>query len=323
MHLFCFSNADYEIKTLKNESRVIEFVILGFPGSPTIQYFFFLLLFIIYLVTILSNFAIIAIIWVEKILHTPMYFYLRNLSLLEVCYVTVTVPKVLATITQHGRSILFSSCIMQLFFFFLFGSIECILLGIMAFDRYLAICYPLRYSLLMSSYVCRNLSICSCFFGFVMTFPPAMSISQLSFCESNIINHFFCDAPPLLKLTCGNTISSDLLGFICSSITILTSCFFILMSYFYIIKTVLKIPTARGRKKVFSTSSSHLIVIAVYYSSVMFMYVRPKLNYTVALNRVVAVFYTMITPILNPMVYCLRNKVVQEAFLKQLSLLIN
>ncbi|KAM8960699.1 olfactory receptor 6P1-like [Pelodytes ibericus] len=311
---------DIGINILKNESIVKEFVILGFPGDPALQYFLFMLLFITYLVTLLSNFAIITIVWSETHLQTPMYFYLRNFSLLEICYVSATVPKILSTITQYGRRISFPSCITQLFFFFFFGSTECFLLGVIAFDRYLAICHPLRYSALMSSSTCQNLTLLAWLSGFFITFPPVLSISQLSFCGSNFINHFFCDVPPLLKLTCDDTFTSEVLGFICSIMVILTSFFATFTSYLYIILTVLKIPTTNGKKKAFSTCSSHFIVVIFFYCSIMFMYVRPKMSYIFTLNRVVAVFYTVITPILNPMIYCLRNKAVKESFRKKMSL---
>ncbi|XP_053307474.1 olfactory receptor 6B1-like [Spea bombifrons] len=304
---------------LGNESVVTIFVILGFPGSPSLQYLLFFLLCITYIITLLSNIVIIAIICKERCLHTPMYFYLRIFSLLEVCYVSVIVPKILTTITQHGRLIPYSSCITQLFFFFFLSSTECFLLSVMAFDRYLAICHPLRYPSLMDMDMCWNLTICSWFGGFITTFPPILLISRLPFCESNLIDHFFCDAPPLLKLSCADTNLNDLLDFICASVVIVTSLIVTLISYLYILRTVLKMPTAKGRTKTFSTCGSHLIVVIIYYGAVIFMYVRPKVGFTFSLNRIVAVFYTVITPILNPIIYCLRNRNVKSAFRKHLA----
>ncbi|KAM4707096.1 olfactory receptor 6B9-like [Discoglossus pictus] len=306
-----------------NGSLVKVFILLAFPGAPPLQHFFFLLLLVTYIATLLSNFMIIIITWTERRLQTPMYYYLRNFSLLEVCYVSVIAPKILSTITTHGRLISYYNCIIQLYFFFFFASIECFLLGFMAFDRYLAICQPLRYPALMNIYMCRKLIICSWLGGFVTTFPPVLLISQLKFCRSNIINHFFCDAPPLLKLSCANSLIisvSNILGFISTSLVIITSFMMTSLSYIYIIVTVLKIPTAKARRKTFSTCGSHLIVVIVYYSTVTFMYVRPQLSFTFSLNRVLAVFYTVITPILNPIIYCLRNTEVKEAIKKSLSL---
>ncbi|XP_053307568.1 olfactory receptor 6B1-like [Spea bombifrons] len=314
----CRVLADYIITSLNNESKVEEFIILGFPGATPLPHIFFVLLMITYLVTLLSNCMIVLIISTEQNLQTPMYFYLRSFSLLEICYVSVIVPKLLATITPHGKLISFCNCIMQLFLFFYFAAAECFLLGIMAFDRYLAICNPLHYSALMSIYMCRNLMLGSWLGSFAVTFPAVMSISQLSFCGNNFINHFFCDAPPLLKLSCGNTSSSDLLGFISTIVVVLTSFCTIMFSYLYILRTVQKMCSSEGRKKAFSTCGSHLIVVVIYYSTVTFMYARPKLSFAFTLNRVVAVFYTVITPILNPMIYCLRNRIVIDSIRKKI-----
>ncbi|XP_075683019.1 olfactory receptor 6B9-like [Rhinoderma darwinii] len=303
-----------------NESLMMTFMIVGFPGSSGLQYLFFTLLMVSYLLTLLSNFMIMIITWKERCLQTPMYIFLRNFSFLEVCYVTVTVPKILATITFHGRLISFTGCITQLFFFFFLSSTECFLLGVMAFDRYLAICHPLQYPSLMTISLCNNLSICSWIVGFTTTFPPILLISQLPFC-SNSINHFFCDAPPLLKISCVDTSLNDLLDFICASLIIVTSFTVTLLSYIYIIMTVLKIPTTKGRGKAFSTCGSHLTVVIIYYGTVIFMYVRPKgHDHTFTLNRVVSVFYVVVTPILNPIIYCLRNKEVKESVKKHLAL---
>ncbi|KAM3936470.1 olfactory receptor 6B1-like [Leptodactylus fuscus] len=302
-----------------NESQMMGFMIVGFPGSTGLQYLFFTLLLFSYLLTLLSNITIIIITWHERCLQTPMYFYLRSFSFLEVCYITVTVPKTLATITIDGRFISFTGCITQLFFFFFLSSTECFLLGVMAFDRYLAICYPLRYSSLMTISLCRNLNISSWLVGFATTFPPIFLISQLPFC-SNFVNHFFCDAPPLLKISCVDTSLNDLLDFLCASTVIVTSFNITLFSYACIIVAVLKIPTTEGRKKAFSTCGSHLTVVLIYYGTVIFMYVRPKVGFTFTLNRVVSVFYVVVTPILNPVIYCLRNKEVKKSFKKYLAL---
>nr|DBA22917.1 TPA: hypothetical protein GDO54_013905 [Pyxicephalus adspersus] len=286
------------------------------------QFFCFLLLLIIYLLTLMSNFVIIITTWIERRLHTPMYFYLRNLSFLEICYVSVTVPKILTTITSHGRYISFPGCIMQLFFFFFLGSTECFLFGVIAYDRYLAICQPLRYTTLMSYTMCCSLSICSVIGGFITTFPHIVLISQLPFCGSNIINHFFCDSPPLLQLSCADTYLIDMMDFLCASLVILLSFLVTLISYIYIFVKVLKIPT-NSRRKTFSTCCAHLIVVFIYYSTVIFMYVRPKVSFAFTLNRVVAVFYTVITPLLNPIIYCLRNKEVKTSIKKRLGFLMN
>ncbi|XP_075682891.1 olfactory receptor 2AP1-like [Rhinoderma darwinii] len=315
------SEQDYEI-VFDNKSVFDEFLIVGFSGTPIFQYFFFFLLLMTYLLTLLSNVVIIIITSTERSLHTPMYFYIRNLSFLEVCYVSVIVPKVLDTITSHGRFISFSSCITQLFFFFFLSSTECFLFGVMAYDRYLAICHPLHYATLMDSYKCRSLTITAIIGGLVTTFPNIILISQLPFCRSNVINHFFCDSPPLLQLACADTYLIDLLDFSCASLVILTSFFVTLLSYFHIIATVITIPT-EGRSKAFSTCCTHLIVVSIYYGTVTFMYVKPKVSFSSTLNRVVAIIYTIITPILNPIIYCLRNKEVRKSVRRRLNISIS
>lgn len=302
-----------------NCSQLVQFRILGFPGPLSLQYLFFSLLLITYLITLLSNSAIITITLIERRLHTPMYYYLRNLSFLEICYVSVTVPKILSTITSHGRSISLYGCMTQMFFFFALGSTECFLFSLMAYDRYLAICQPLRYTALMNRTMCRGGSLCAAIGGLITTFPQNILISRLPFCGSDI-NHFYCDSPPLLQLSCTNTYLIDMMEFFNASLAILTSLLVTLISYVYIIVTIIKIPTTTGRKKAFSTCFAHLIVVFIYYSTITFMYVRPKLSFSFSLNRVVAVFYTVITPILNPIIYCLRNKDVKEAIKKHLGL---
>ncbi|XP_073453720.1 olfactory receptor 6B9-like [Aquarana catesbeiana] len=300
-----------------NRSKLAEFTILGFLGPPSLQYIFFLLLLTTYLITLLSNSLIITITLRERRLHIPMYYYLRTLSFLEICYVSVTVPKILSTITPHGRSISFYGCMTQVLLFFSMLSTECLLFGIMAYDRYLAICKPLHYTRLMSTTMCHSLSLCTFIGGFLTTSPQIVLLFRLPFCGRNI-NHFFCDAPPLLQLCCGDTSLINLMDFFNASFVILTSLTMTLVSYVYIITTILKIPTTTGQRRTFSTCFSHLIVVSIYYSTITFMYVRPRLSSSFSLNRVVGVFYTVITPILNPLIYCLRNKEVKDAIKNQL-----
>ncbi|XP_029435434.1 olfactory receptor 6N1-like [Rhinatrema bivittatum] len=303
----------------RNHTLVTEFIILGFPSLKTLHPLPFLLLLIMYLLTVLGNIVIITVVWIEARLHTPMYFYIGNFSFLEIWYTTVIVPKMLQNILTGNNIISFFGCIFQLFFFFFLSSTECFLLVAMAYDRYLAICNPLRYSTLMNPRVCVLLVLIAWMGGFLSTFIPILLLSQLPFCGPNVINHFFCDAPPLLKLSCADTYLNDLLDFVCASAIIVTSFTLILISYIYIIITISKIPSVQGKKRAFSTCASHLIVVVIYYGTVTFMYVRPKVSFSFDLNKVVAVFYTVFTPILNPVIYCLRNKEVKKSLSQVLS----
>lgn len=295
-----------------NRSKLVGFRILGLPGPPTLQYVFFFLLLTTYLLTLLSNSVIITITLWDRRLHTPMYYYLRNLAFLEVCYVSVTVPKILSTVTWQGRSISYYGCMAQVLCFFSLLSTQCFLLAIMAYDRYLAVCNPLHYARMMNMTTCRGLSAFALIAGFLTTSPQIVLLFRLPFCGSDV-DHFFCDAPPLLRLSCGDLRLINSMDFFNASLVILTSLTVTLTSYVYIVIAVVKIPTRNGRRRTFSTCFSHLIVVSLYYGTITFMYVRPRLSGAFSLNRVLGVFYTVITPILNPLVYCLRNKEVKEA----------
>ncbi|XP_078497447.1 olfactory receptor 6B9-like [Lissotriton helveticus] len=299
-----------------NLTSIREFIILGLPGSKKLQPLLFSTLYAVYVLTVFENVVIILIIWHERNLHTPMYFFLGHFSFLEIWYTTNIVPKMLACLVPGGNIISFDGCIVQLFFFFFLSSTECCLLAVMALDRYLAICNPLRYAPLMNRRVCYQLVIGSWVGGFVTTFAPIFLISRLDFCRSNVIDHFYCDAPPLLKLSCSSTTLNDLLDFICASAVIVSSFMITLVSYIHIISTVMKVPSSKGKRKAFSTCASHLAVVIIYYGSVTFMYVRPKVSYAFDLSKMLAVFYTVVTPLLNPVIYCFRNKDVKNALRK-------
>ncbi|XP_069098188.1 olfactory receptor 6B1-like [Pleurodeles waltl] len=295
-----------------NQTVPTEFIILGFPQSRNLQPLIFSLLFMDYLLTACENAVIIFIICKDRKLHTPMYFFLGYFSLLEMCCISVTVPKMLACLLSGGNAISFGGCIAQLFFFFFLSSTECILFTEMAFDRYLAICNPLRYSSIMSRRLCFQLVMLSWIGGFITTFIPIFLISRLYFCGLNIINHFFCDAPPLLNLSCSTVALNNIINLICSSLVIVSSVLIILVSYIYIISAVLKVPSTKGKRKAFSTCASHLTVVFIYYGTVSFMYVRPKASDAFDSSKIVAVFYTLVTPLLNPFIYCFRNNDVKK-----------
>ncbi|XP_069856168.1 olfactory receptor 6P1 [Dipodomys merriami] len=298
--------------------RVDEFILVGFPTSASLQLLLFVFFLVIYLLTLLENVLIISTIWFTSSLHRPMYFFLGHLSFLELWYINVTIPRLLgAFLTQDGR-ISFVGCMAQLYFFIALACTECVLLAMMAYDRYLAICEPLRYPTLMPSSLATRLAAASWGSGFFSSMMKLLFISRLSYCGPNIINHFFCDISPLLNLTCSDKEQAELVDFLLALVMILLPLVAVVLSYAAIIAAILKIPTAQGRHKAFSTCTSHLTVVVIYYSSTLFTYARPRAMYTFNHNKIISVLYTVIVPFLNPAIYCLRNQEVKDAFRKTL-----
>ncbi|EGW05766.1 olfactory receptor 6P1 [Cricetulus griseus] len=297
-------------------SHVEEFVLVGFPTSPSFQLLLFVFFFAIYLLTLLENILIVSTVWLTSSLHRPMYFFLGHLSFLELWYINVTIPRLLgAFLTQDGR-VSYVGCMTQLYFFIALACTECVLLAVMAYDRYLAICEPLRYPSLMPASLATRLAAASWGSGFFSSMMKLLFISRLSYCGPNIINHFFCDISPLLNLTCSDKEQAELVDFLLALVMILLPLVAVVSSYAAIIVAILKIPTAQGRHKAFSTCTSHLVVVVIYYSSTLFTYARPRAMYTFNYNKVISVLYTVIVPFLNPAIYCLRNKEMKDAFRK-------
>lgn len=297
-------------------SRVEEFVLVGFPTSPPFQLLLFVFFFAIYLLTLLENILIVSTIWLTPSLHRPMYFFLGHLSFLELWYINVTIPRLLgAFLTQDGR-VSYIGCMTQLYFFIALACTECVLLAVMAYDRYLAICEPLRYPSLMPPSLATRLAAASWGSGFFSSMMKLLFISRLSYCGPNLINHFFCDISPLLNLTCSDKEEAELVDFLLALVMILLPLVAVASSYAAIIVAIMRIPTAQGRHKAFSTCTSHLAVVVIYYSSTLFTYARPRAMYTFNYNKIISVLYTVIVPFLNPAIYCLRNKEVKDAFRK-------
>ncbi|XP_040262322.1 olfactory receptor 6Q1-like [Bufo bufo] len=273
---------------------------------------------LIYVFTVMENLAILALILRDRKLWTPMYIFLGNLSFLEVWYVSVTLPNVLANIMTGNREISYSGCITQLFIFTFLGASECYLLASMAYDRYIAICNPLRYIITMQDKYVLRLLIASWLTGLFTPILPISFLTQLNFCGPNEVDHYFCDASPLMKLACGNIKTKEIVDFIVSLFVLISSMLVIFVSYFCITLTVLKIPSSKGRYKAFSTCTSHLAVVCVYYGSMSFTYIRVRSDSTVSTNKLVSVLYSVITPMVNPIIYSLRNKDVRLALQKAL-----
>ncbi|XP_032773862.1 olfactory receptor 11G2-like [Rattus rattus] len=303
-----------------NSSTITGFILLGFPCPREGQILLFVLFSIIYFLTLVGNASIICSVCCDQRLHTPMYLLLANFSFLEIWYVTSTVPNMLANFLSDTKVISFSGCFLQFYFFFSLGSTECFFLAVMAFDRYLAICRPLHYPALMTGRLCNILVISCWVLGFLWFPVPIIIISQMSFCGSRIIDHFLCDPGPLLALTCVRNSLLELTSSTLSSLLLFVPFFFIMGSYALVMRAVLRVPSAAGRRKAFSTCGSHLTVVSLFYGSVMVMYVSPTSEHAAGVQKLVTLFYSVVTPLLNPVIYSLRNRDMKHAMKKLLKI---
>ncbi|XP_017515009.1 olfactory receptor 11G2-like [Manis javanica] len=297
---------------------VSEFILLGFPCSWETQALLFSLFSVIYVLTLTGNLSIICAVSWDDHLHTPMYILLANFSFLEICYVTSTVPNMLANFLSGTKTISFSGCFLQFYFFFSMGTTETFFLSTMAFDRYFAICRPLHYPTVMTVQCCIRMGACCWVCGFSCFLLPVYLISQLPFCGPNTIDHFLCDPGPLLELSCVPAPATEITCAIINSVLIFSTFLFISSSYALVIRAVLRVPSAEGRRKAFSTCGSHLAVVSLFYGSIMVMYVSPTAGNPAGIQRTVTLFYSMMTPLFNPLIYSLRNKEMKEALRKLL-----
>ncbi|XP_013361820.1 PREDICTED: olfactory receptor 8H1-like [Chinchilla lanigera] len=300
----------------RNSTSVPDFILLGLADSAEAQLLLFLLFLLIYLVTVLRNTGMMLLIRLDAQLHTPMYFFLTHLSFLDLSYSSVITPRTLQNLLASSKSISFLGCFTQLYFFILFGATECFLLSSMAIDRYVAICSPLHYPVIMSTRQCRALLAGSYMIGFVDSTLNVVWMSRLHFCKSHIIHHFFCDTSPILSLSCSDTYNVEIILFICAGSTLIASLITIAGSYVSILSTILKINSTAGKKKAFSTCASHLLGVTIFYSTMIFTYLKPKQSYSLGKDQVASVFYTIVIPMLNPLIYSLRNKEVKHAVLR-------
>ncbi|NWS27402.1 OR6Y1 protein, partial [Polioptila caerulea] len=302
-----------------NETQVMYFILLGFPTTGELRLLLFSALLLAYLLTLLENVLIILIIQNNHSLQKPMYLFLGNLSFLEIWYVSVIEPKMITDVLSHDKRISFQACMAQLHFFVTFICTEYVLLAVMAYDRFVAICKPLRYPLIMKHRFCAQL-IAACWMCGLTTSSIKLSfIARLSFCDVAKINHYFCDISPLLNISCSDPSLAELVDFTLALMVIMVPLCAVVASYICILVTVLKIPSSQGRQKAFSTCSSHLAVVILFYSTTLFTYAHPKLMYTYPANKLLSVLYTVVVPLLNPLIYCLRNKEVRLAMRKTLT----
>ncbi|XP_045656560.1 putative olfactory receptor 2B8 [Ursus americanus] len=302
----------------KNGSSFTGFVLLGFSDRPQLELVLFVVLLIFYLFTLLGNTTIIALSHLDPHLQTPMYFFLSNLSFLDLCYTTSTVPQLLVHLRGTDKSISFGGCVAQMFVSLGLGCTECILLGVMAFDRYAAICRPLHYTVVMHPRLCALMASASWVIGFANSFLQTVLIFLVPRCGRNKIDHFLCEVPPLLKLACVDTTANESELFFLGVIILLIPVALITVSYGRIVRAVLRIKSSAGQRKAFGTCGSHITVVSLFYGTAIYAYLQPSNNYSQDQGKFVSLFYTIVTPMVNPVIYTLRNKDVTGAMRKVL-----
>ncbi|XP_075695501.1 olfactory receptor 1E5-like [Rhinoderma darwinii] len=299
-----------------NSSRSTEFLMLGLSDLPEQQILLFVIFLVMYLLNLIGNSTIIFLVRADSHLRTPMYFFLANLSFVDMCYTSAIVPKMLVNIVSEDKSMTLMDCISQLYFFLCFACTECFLLAVMAYDRFVAICNPLHYILIISRKICLILVVSSWLAAALHSLLHSVMASTLTFCGSNKVYHFYCDMAPLLQLACSDISLNKLLIYTEGGLPVLIPFLIVLYSYTRIISSILQIRSTDGRYKAFSTCSSHLTVVILFYGTIGFMYLRPSSRSSVNYDRVVSVIYTVVAPMLNPFIYSLRNKEVKGALKK-------
>ncbi|XP_013849769.1 olfactory receptor 5B3-like [Sus scrofa] len=301
---------------MKNSTEVTQFILLGLTDDPELQVPLFTTFILVYLITLIGNLGIIMLILLDSHLHTPMYFFLSNLSLVDICYSSAVTPIVMAGFIPGDKVISYSACAAQMFFFAAFATVENYLLASMAYDRYVAVCKPLHYTTTMTTGVCVCLATGSYVCGFLNASIHIGDTFTLSFCRSNMVHHFFCDVPAVMVLSCSDRHVSELVLVYVVSFNIFFALLIILISYLLIFITILKMPSSAGYQKALSTCASHFTAVSIFYGTIIFMYLQPSSSHSMDTDKIASVFYAMIIPMLNPVVYSLRNKEVKSAFMK-------
>ncbi|XP_008056039.1 olfactory receptor 8A1 [Carlito syrichta] len=301
----------------ENYSTMTEFILAGLTNRPDLQFPLFLLFLVLYMVTMVGNLGMITLICLNSQLHTPMYYFLSNLSFVDLCYSSVITPKMLVNFVSKKNIISYAGCMSQLYFFLVFVIAECYMLTVMAYDRYVAICHPLLYNVIMSHPVCSMLVAMIYTMGLIGSTIETGLMLKLPYCEF-LINHYFCDILPLMKLSCSSTYDVEMAVFFLAGFNIIVTSITVLVSYAFILSSILRISTIEGRSKAFSTCSSHLAAVGMFYGSTAFMYLKPSTVSSLAQENVASVFYTTVIPMLNPLIYSLRNKEVKTVVQKML-----
>ncbi|XP_026347051.3 olfactory receptor 5B2-like [Ursus arctos] len=301
---------------MDNRTEVAQFILLGLTTAPGLQLPLFTMFTLIYLITLVGNLGITVLILLDSRLHTPMYFFLSNLSLVDVGYSTAVTPKVMAGLLIGDKVISYNACAAQMFFFAAFATVENYLLASMAYDRYVAVCKPLHYTSTMTTSVCACLAMGSYICGFLNASIHIGDTLSLSFCMNNVIHHFFCDVPAVMVLSCSDRHVSELVLVYVVSFNIFFALLIIMISYIFIFITILQMHSSTGYQKALSTCASHLTAVSIFYGTIIFMYVQPSSSHSMDTDKMASVFYAMVIPMLNPVVYSLRNKEVKNAFMK-------
>ncbi|XP_075137802.1 olfactory receptor 5B21-like [Leptodactylus fuscus] len=299
-----------------NQTLPSWFFLLGLSTVPQMQVIGFLLFVVMYIITLSGNCLLLITVRISPTLHTPMYFFLCNLSFMDICFSTTIVPVILKNTLSKDKSISVGGCAFQMFFYLVLGAGECILLSVMAYDRFVAICRPLHYSSIMNFRFCIILAIIPWIVGFINSSIQVPLTWRLPFCRSHHVNHFFCEVPPFLRLSCIDPWLNVIAMNVAAGIIVLCAFLLTLISYVYIISTILKIHSSRGRHAVFSTCASHLMVVALYYGTLMSIYLQPRSSQSVETDKTASVLYTVVTPMLNPIIYSIRNKDVKNCIVK-------
>ncbi|XP_007497734.3 olfactory receptor 1038-like [Monodelphis domestica] len=301
-----------------NYTQATEFILKGITDRPELQAPLFVIFLAIYIVTVVGNLGLIILIRMDSRLHTPMYFFLSHLAFVDFCYSSAITPKMVVNFVVEKNTISFNACAAQLGCFITFVITEAYILASMAYDRYVAICHPLLYSVIMSPKLCKLLVVIPYVYSFLVALPNTIVTFRLSFCGSNVINHFYCDNVALMPLSCSNTHTKQMLIFAFAGFNTIFTSLIIFISYIFIIAAILRIPSAEGRFKAFSTCGTHMVTITVLYGTIIFMYLQPKSKDSLETDKIAAMIYTVVIPILNPVIYSLRNKDVKEALMKTL-----
>ncbi|XP_036745298.2 olfactory receptor 6C2-like [Manis pentadactyla] len=299
---------------MKNHTSLISFTLLGLTDDPQLQILILIFLLITYMLSITGNLSIIILTLVDSHLKTAMYFFLQNFSFLEISFTSACIPRFLYSLSTGDRTITYDACVCQIFFTDVFAVTEFFLLATMSFDRYVAICKPLHYMTIMNYRVCKRLVFCCWMTSLLIILPPLSLGLDLEFCASNAIDHFACDANPMLKISCSDTWLIEQMVIVGAVMIFLMTLVCVVLSYMYIIRTILRLPSAQQRTRAFSTCSSHMIVVSITYGSCIFVYIKPSAKDEMAINKGVKVLTTSISPMLNPFIYTLRNKQVKRAF---------